>query len=565
MSSYLAGFFNKPLINSIYPKFFSCLKAGYSKETVFKDLFAGITIGILSLPLIMAFSIAAGLPPERGLYTGVVAGFLISFFGGSRVQIGGPTGAFVVVVYSIVERHGYEGLVIATIMAGCIMIGMALCNAGKLLKFIPYPVVTGFTTGIAISLFSSQLKDFFGLPIVKMPADFLEKWTLYIDHFSHSTWNLWALGVGIAALILIILLRKKYPKVPGSVVAVGLGSLIVYFFDIPVETIETKFGRIPNMLPSPSFPHMSFHHIQLLLPDAMTIAILSSVESLLSAVVADKITGTRHRSNAELFSQGIGNIFAPIFGGIPATGAIARTAANARMGATTPLAGMTHAITLFILMVFFATAAAKIPLTILAAVLIFVAWNMSEKEHVAMICKGPKSDIIMLFTTMAITVLIDITVAVEVGIVLGALLFMKKMSNNTHISRSKLLLEEEHAHYIKDSDTLMKKHIPDDVAIFEVNGPLFFGITESLNQQFLELQPKPRAFIFRLNKAPMIDTSGIHALQELAAKCKKHDISFLISGIKEDNMKLFQKMGLGKKHLCETIHDALTKVAEKSE
>ncbi len=545
-------------LSSIYPKFFSCLKAGYSKETIFKDLFAGITIGIISLPLIMAFSIAAGLPPERGLYTGVVAGFLISFLGGSRVQIGGPTGAFVVVVYSIVERHGYEGLVIATIMAGLMMVGMALCNAGKLLKFIPYPVVTGFTAGIALSLFSSQMKDFFGMPIAKMPADFLEKWSLYFQHYSQS--NMWALGVGATALALIIFLRRKHPKVPGSIVAVGLGSVIVYLFNLPVETIESKFGGIPSMLPSPSFPYMSFHHIQLLLPDAMTIAILSSVESLLSAVVADKITGTRHRSNAELFAQGIGNIFSPIFGGIPATGALARTAANARMGATTPLAGMTHAVTLFILMVFFATAAAKIPLTVLAAVLIVVAWSMSEVEHIRMICKGPKSDIIMLFTTLIITVLIDITVAVEVGIVLGALLFMKKMSNQTRISRSKLILEEDHAHHVKDSDIIMKKHVPDDVAIFEVNGPLFFGITESLNQQFLELKPKPRAFIFRLNKAPMIDTSGIHALQELASKCKKHDIAFLISGVHEDNMKLFQKMGLGKKHLCPTLHDALSQL-----
>lgn len=563
MFSYLAGFFNKSRFSPIYPKFFSCLKEGYSKETFFRDLFAGITIGIISLPLIMAFSIASGLPPERGLYTGIIAGFLISFLGGSRVQIGGPTGAFVVVVYSIVERHGYEGLVIATIMAGIIMIGMALSHAGKLLKFIPYPVVTGFTAGIAISIFSSQLKDLFGLPIGKMPADFIEKWALYWEHFGNNAWNLWALALGLSALTMIVLLRKKYPKVPGTVIAVGLGTFLAYFFEIPIETIETKFGEIPRMLPSPSFPAFSLHSIQALLPDAITIAVLSSIESLLSAVVADKITGTKHRSSAELFAHGVANILSPIFGGIPATGAIARTAANARMGATTPLAGMTHAVTLFVLMVFFAAVAVKIPLTILAAVLIFVAWNMSELNHISMICKGAKSDIIMLFVTMILTVLVDITVAVEVGVVLGALLFMKKMTLNTHIRRARLMLDHEHEH--EDSEHVMKRHVPDDVAIFEVNGPLFFGITETLDQKFLEITPRPRAFIFRLNKAPMIDTSGIHALQELAAKCKNHDISFLISGLKEDNMKLFQQMGIEKGTLCKTLHDALAKAAEKPE
>lgn len=563
MFSYIAGFFTKTHFRPIYPKFFTCLKEGYSKETFFKDLMAGITIGIISLPLIMAFSIASGLPPERGLYTGIIAGFLISFLGGSRVQIGGPTGAFVVVVYSIVERHGYEGLVLATIMAGIIMIGMALSHAGKLLKYIPYPVIIGFTAGLAISIFSSQLKDLFGLPIKKMPADFIDKWTLYIEHFGNNAWNLPALGLGLAAFAMIILLRKKYPKIPGTVIAVGFGTFLAYYFEMPIETIETKFGEIPSMLPSPAFPAISFHKIQTLLPDAITIAVLSSIESLLSAVVADKIVGTKHRSSAELFAHGIANIFSPIFGGIPATGAIARTAANARMGATTPLAGMTHAVTLFILMVFFASVAVKIPLTILAAILIFVAWNMSEINHILMICKGPKSDIIMLFVTLVLTVLVDITVAVEVGVVLAALLFMKKMTLSTHIRRARLMLEHEHDHYSKDSEHVMKRNVPDDVAIFEVNGPLFFGVTETLDQKFLEITPKPRAFIFRMNKAPMIDTSGIHALQELAAKCKNHDISFLISGLQEDNMKLFQAMGIEKAHLCETVHEALTKVAEK--
>lgn len=536
---------------SLYPKFFTCLKQGYSKETFLKDLFAGITIGIISLPLVMAFSIAAGLPPERGLYTGVVAGFIISFLGGSRVQIGGPTGAFVVVIYSIAERHGYEGLVIATILAGVIMIGMAFANAGALLKYIPYPVITGFTAGLSVSVFSSQIKDLFGLPIAKLPADFLEKWALYIQHFGNGALNFWALGLGIATVVLIVILRNKFPKVPGAALAVGLGTLIAYLFDFPIETIQSKFGGIPSMIPNPSLPSISFHQIQLLLPDAIAIALLSSVESLLSAVVADKATGFRHRSSAELLAHGIANIFSPIFGGIPATGALARTAANARLGATTPLAGITHAATLFILMFFFSVPAAKIPLATLAGVLIYVAWNMSESAHIKMICKGPKSDIIMLFTTLILTVLIDITVAVEVGVVLAAFFFMKKMTLNTKIIQS--TFNEEHHHH----------QIPDGIAVYEINGPLFYGISEKIQHKFESLEPKPKALIFRIHQASLIDTSGINALQELVNTCKKRDIDLLLSGVHDENKKLFKKMGLAETYLCTTLKDALSTLAAK--
>lgn len=527
---------------SLYPKSFTCFKAGFTQESFFKDLFAGITIGIISLPMIMAFSIASGLPPERGLFTGVIAGFIISFLGGSRVQIGGPTGAFVIVIYSIVERHGYEGLVIATIMAGLIMIGMALCRAGALLKYIPYPVVTGFTAGISFSLFFSQMKDLFGLPIAKLPAEFLEKAVLYVEHFGNGAWNLWALSLGAAAIALLVLLRRISPKVPGNVIAVVFGTLIAYLFNFPIETIETKFGGIPSQLPFPSLPSISFHQIQLLLPEAITIALLSSIESLLSAVVADKITGFRHRSSAELFAQGMANIFSPIFGGIPATGAIARTAANARMGATTPLAGMLHAVTLFILMVFFAGVAAKIPLTILAAILVYVAWNMSERKHIAMICKGPKSDIIMLFTTLLLTIFVDITVAVEVGVVLAAFIFMRKMTKTTRITPSKL-------------DT-----IPEGVAAYEVDGPLFYGVSETLQQKFNALEPDFRAFIVGLHKSPHIDVSGINALQEIAAHCKNRDIPFLLTGVCEENKKTLKKMGLGDSYHCPTLEEALAKI-----
>lgn len=528
----------------LLPKFFTCLKQGYSKETFFKDLFSGITIGIISLPLIMAFSIASGLPPERGLFTGIVAGFLISFLGGSRVQIGGPTGAFVVVIYSIVERHGYEGLVIASILAGLIMIIMALVKAGSLLKYIPYPVVTGFTAGIALVIFSSQIKDFFGLPIDKVPADFLEKWKLYLNHF--ASFNPWALGLGIGSIALIVFLKKKFPKIPGPAVAVGIGTLIAYLFHFPIETIETKFGGIPPMLPSPSFPHITFHQIQLLLPDAITIALLSSIESLLSAVVADKMTGFRHRSGAELLAHGVANIVSPLFGGIPATGAIARTAANARMGASTPFAGIMHAITLFILMAFFAIPAGKIPLAILAAVLLYVAWNMSEIDQIVKQCKGPKSDRLMLFTTMILTVLIDITVAVEVGVVLAAFIFLKKMAKHTKIGPADL-----------------EEPIPPNVAVYDVNGPLFYGISDELHKNFHSLDPKPQAFIFRLHKAPLVDTTAINALQELAHLCKKHDTRFLLSGVNEELKPLFETMGLKGIPLCTTFKEALSQVVDK--
>lgn len=536
-------------VEKIFPQFFACLKEGYTKETLLKDLFAGLSIGIISLPLVMAFSIAAGLPPERGLFTGVVAGFLISFLGGSRVQIGGPTGAFAVVIYSVVERHGYEGLVLATILAGMMMIVMALTNAGALLKFIPYPVVVGFTAGISVTIFSTQVKDFFGLPIEKAPAEFLEKWALYIEHF--SAWNAWALGLGVVSLFSIFFLRKKYPKIPGAVAVVAAGTFIAYAFEFPLETIQTKFGSIPSTLPALAFPTFTLAQIQSVIPDAITIALLSSIESLLSAVVADKMTGFRHHSSTELFAHGTANIFSVLFGGIPATGAIARTAANARLGATTPLAGIAHAITLFILMFFFADVAAKIPLAILAAVLMFVAWNMSESKHIAMICKCSKSDIFMLLVTLLLTVLVDITVAVEIGIVLAALLFVKKMALNTKIIPSQFFDEHE---------VILKKHIPDGVIIYEVGGPLFFGIAESLHHQFLTLQPKPRAFIFRLNNAPLIDASGIHALHEVASSCKQLGIAFFISEIKEDNHKLFHSTGLAKAaSLCTTLQEALAK------
>lgn len=402
------------------PKSIICLQEGYSCDCFLSDLFAGVSVGVIALPLALAFAIGSGVTPERGLFTAIIAGFLISLLGGSRVQIGGPTGAFVIIVYTIVQKHGYEGLVIATVMAGFMMILMGLARFGILLKFIPHPVITGFTTGIALTIFVSQIKDFFGLNIDKVPPEFIEKCGLYCQKI-HTT-NFWALSVALTILTMIFGLRRLWPKFPGVIFAIILATSAAYFFKFPLESIESKFGEIPRMLPSPTFPSLSYERIQELFPSAITIAMLGAIESLLSAAVADGVTGHRHRSNCELVAQGFANISSIIFGGIPATGAIARTSANIRLGAKTPIAGMIHAVTLLLLMVFFAPYAAKIPLCCLSAVLVYVAWNMSELDHFVHILKGQWSEAFVLVTTFLLTVLIDLTVAVSIGVIVSAIL-----------------------------------------------------------------------------------------------------------------------------------------------
>jgi SulP family sulfate permease len=546
-------------ISEFTPKSWICLKEGYTKESLFHDVMAGITVGIISLPLTMAFAIASGLGPERGLYTGIIAGFIISLLGGSRVQIGGPTGAFVVIIYSAVERHGYEGLALATLIAGFFMIILAIARAGVLLKFIPYPVTTGFTAAIALNIFSSQVKDLFGLPLSHVPADFIEKWTLYFEHF--SGWNPHALTLGLISLGLIFFLRSFFPKVPGAVVVVALGGLAVYFLHIPVETIQTKFGAIPNHLEFPTLPFFSLEKIQAVFPDAIAITLLGSIESLLSAVVADGMTGHRHRSNTELFAQGIANIASSCTGGIPATGAIARTAANVKLGAKTPLAGMIHSITLLIFILFFGALAVEIPLPVLAAILTYIAWNMSERAHIVAICKGPRSEILVLTVTFTFTVLFDLTVALQAGVILSAILFLKNMTDTTSVKVAKLILEEERADQNQDSDLILRTDVPEGVAIFEMNGPLFFGSALALSDQLYLLRPDPEVFILRLHKVPLIDTSGIQALKEFAATCKKRHITFLISGVHDDKKALFAKTGLdhevGKHNLYPHFQQAL--------
>jgi SulP family sulfate permease len=551
--------FLRKYLQEFTPKLWVCWKEGYSRSLFSQDLFAGVTMGIISLPLSMAFAMASGLGPEKGLFTGIIAGFLISMLGGSRVQIGGPTGAFVVIVYSVVARHGYDGLALATLLAGGMMLIMALMRAGVLLKFIPYSVTTGFTAGIALTLFSSQIKDFLGLSIAQVPADFLQKWHAYLN--AMDTVNFWAVGIGVSTLTMILVLRTYYPKIPGAIVAIGLTGLVVYLFHLPVDTIESKFSSIPHMLPSPSLPDWSWTKLQAVFPDAITIALLGAIESLLSAVVADGMTGHRHRSNTELFAQGIANIASVFFGGIPATGAVARTAANIKLGGKTPVSGIFNALMLLFIMFFCAPLAVKMPLSALGALLIYVAWNMSEIHSVISIAKGPKSDFFVLSITFLFTVLVDLTVAAQVGVILAAVVFLKKMSDATSLKACKVLIKQEGKEIASDSELLFRSDIPEDIAVFEIDGPLFFGIANAFNEQLGHLHPTPRVFILRMHKVPLIDATGLRALKELTMLLDKRGAVLFISGLREHHRLLFQRTGLekyiGYNHLFATFPEAL--------
>lgn len=543
------------------PKSIICFHEGYNRQYFLNDLFAGISVGIIALPLALAFAIGSGVSPERGLFTAIVAGFLISFLGGSRVQIGGPTGAFVVIVYAVIQKYGYEGLAVATLIAGVMMILMGLARFGVLLKFIPFPVTVGFTTGIAVVIFSSQLKDFFGLQIESVPPKFIEKCSV-LCQFAH-TGNMWAFLIAFSTLVLILILRRFYPKIPGAIIAVSLATLATQLFQLPLTTIESKFGVIPNLLPTPAFPSFSYDLIKTVFPDAITIALLGAIESLLSAVVADGMTGHKHRSNCELVAQGFANIGSILFGGIPATGAIARTTANIRLGAKTPVAGMIHAITLLFLMVFLAPLAGKIPLAALSGVLVFVAWNMSELPHFFEILKGLKGDAVVLVITFLLTVLIDLTVAVQIGVILSAFTFLKRMTDRTTGEVCKILVKENNDEKPELNDELLfRTDIPSDVTVFEIRGPFFYSVADLLDETLIRLEKSPRVFILRLNKTPLIDATGVHAIKQFSKKCEIKGILFLISDVNGEQMKFLQHMGIerviGKDKIFNNIDSALT-------
>lgn len=552
------------------PRSFTVLKEGYSARHFSSDVVAGITVAIIALPLAMAFAIASGVGPEKGLFTAIVAGFIISLLGGSRYQIGGPTGAFVVVLYTVILKHGYDGLVIATFLAGVMLFLMGAFKLGSIIKFIPYPVTVGFTTGIALIIFSSQMKDFFGLPIATMPAEFIEQWKLYSTQMGDI--NYYALVIGFVSIFLLIKLRHTFPKIPAPIIVIVLSSLIVYVFQLPVETIGSKFGQLPSTLPSPHIPSFSLEKIRLVFPDAITIALLGAIESLLSCVVADGMTGDRHHSNKELMAQGIANIGSVFFGGIAATGAIARTATNIKSGAYSPISGIIHALMLLVFMFLFAKLIVLIPLSALAAILVVVAWNMSEFHHFkAIALKSERNDAVVLLITFLLTVLIDLNTGVQTGIMLAGLLFIKRMIDVTEIVDKKDQVtipfdSNDEPYETEDAFAISKKTIPQGVEVYEIDGPFFFGIADRLKNVLNEIEESPKIFILRMRHVPMVDATGLHALEEFLALCKSNQTILVLSGVNQrikmkiERIKLDQK--IGQENITENIDLALVRANE---
>lgn len=541
--------------DSLEPKFITLFRRqGYSRADFIADAIAGLAVAIVALPLAMAIAIASNLPPERGLFTAIVAGFLISAHGGSRYQIGGPTAAFIVTVATVAMKHGYEGLVLATIMAGIILVLMAFLRAGEMIKFIPYPVIVGFTSGIALLIAFSQIRDFFGLRVETVPPDFLDKLAVYLAHL-HET-NIVAVLLALASIGVILVAKSRIPKIPGPIIVVTLSGLVVWAFSLPVETIESRFGAIPSMLPSPVWPEITFEKLRLLLPDAITIATLAAIESLLSAVVADGMTGTRHKPNAELMGQGIANVASGIFGGLPATGAIARTATNVKAGARTPVAGMMHAFWLFVFMLLLSPLIIKVPLAALAAILMVVAWNMSEIKHVREIMKAPRTDRIVLIVTFALTVLVDLNFAIQAGIALASILFIDQMMKATHI---RAVEREEN-----DPDSIQNKSIPEGVEIYEIQGPLFFGVAEKLVDTLLLFEKPPQVFILRMRYVPLIDAAGLHALEVLHERLSENDTVLILSGVNSQVHRFISKSHITEKIGEENIVDHIDKALRRT-
>lgn len=543
------------------PKLLTVLQEGYSKETFFADLISGLIVGIVALPLAIAFGIASGVTPEKGLITAIVAGFLISALGGSRVQIGGPTGAFVVIVYGIVQEHGVDGLTAATLIAGIMLIIMGLAGLGSVIKFIPYPVTVGFTSGIAVIIFSSQTKDFLGLQVQKLPADFVEKWKVILEHL--GSFNIYSLLIALFTIIIIAYWPRVSRKLPGSLIALIFCSLLVQILHWPVETIGSRFGELPHTLPAPNLPAINFSLIQKIIQPAFTIALLGGIESLLSAVVADGMTGGRHRSNTELIAQGIANIASSLFGGIPATGAIARTAMNVKSGGKTPLAGIIHTLTLLLILLVFGKWVKVIPLACLAGILVVVSYHMSEWRSFISLLRGPKSDVLVLVATFLLTVFIDLTVAIEIGMVLSAFLFMRRMSLVTHFHAVESEIGEEK---IERPEAREKLKIPEGVEVYEISGPLFFGVSYGFEETMRVISKKPKVQILRLRHVPAIDASGLHALRQFYKKCQSRDVKLILSGARGQPLKAIKMSGLtneiGEKNITENIQDALTRAQE---
>lgn len=515
--------------NQFTPKLLSVLRSGISREQVFRDLVAGLIVGVVALPLAIAFAIASGVSPDKGLITAIVAGLVISVLGGSRVQIGGPTGAFIVIVYAIVQDHGVAGLTIATFIAGFIIIGMALLRMGNLLKYIPYPLIVGFTSGIAVIIFSSQIKDFFGLPIGEVPADFLDKWKLYFQNFYNISWL--SFLIAGATVLVGFNFHRVTTKIPGSLVSILLATVAVVLFELPVDTIGSVYGDIPLGIPKPSIPSIGFDTIKQLIEPAVAIALLGGIESLLSAVVADGMIGGKHRSNAELLAQGTANVFSSLFGGIPATGAIARTATNVKNGGRTPLAGITHAIVLLCIMLLFAPYARLIPMACLAGILVVVAYHMSEWRNFVSLLKGNRLDVMVLLVTFFLTVLFDLVIAIEIGIVLSSFAFMKRMSESVSIEN----VLDNSANQEVNGDHLFEQElsrIPKGVVLYEISGALFFGAAQQFQDTFNNISQKPKVLILRLRNVPFIDATGIHRVKDIIRQFANKRVVTILSGVK---------------------------------
>jgi SulP family sulfate permease len=521
------------------PKLISILREGYTRKHFQGDLAGGLTVGIVALPLAIALAIASGVKPEQGLYTAIFAGFVIAVLGGTRAQISGPTGAFIVIVYGIVQKYGYEGLVVATLLAGVILIIMGLARMGAFLKFVPYPVVVGFTTGIALIIFSSQVGDFLGLKLEKVPADFLEKWIEYFRHFSGADIN--TLAVAVASLLIIVLWpRFVTRRIPGQLIAIIVVTFAVQYFHIPVDTIATRFGGVPDSLPVPSFPIVDWQTVKELASPALTIAILAALESLLAAVVADGMMGTRHRSNMELIAQGAGNIVSVIFGGVPATGAIARTATNIKSGGKTPISAVIHCVFLLLVLLFIGEWAALIPMATLAAVLVVVAYNMSEWREFIHLLKSPRGDVAVLLATFLLTVFVELTIAIQVGILLAAFVFLQKMSKETQVDLITSNLRDEDEFKSRDMSDI---DIPPGVEVFEVYGSLFFGAVAQFRESIRILGKRPKVIILRMRNVLTIDASGVHILEELAEEGRRDGYILVFSAVSRNVYRVMRRSG----------------------
>ncbi len=548
----------KPTLAKSYalePKLITVFKEGYTSAIFYKDLLAGIIVGIVALPLSIAIAIASGVKPEQGLITAVVAGFLISMFSGSRVQIGGPTGAFIIIVFGIVQKYGYEGLAAATLMAGFFLIIVGLAKFGDMIKFIPYPVTVGFTGGIAVIIFTTQIRDFFGLSIPVMPDHFVDKWAVYFQYFSSA--QIKAFLLGGMTIVITVWWPRVTRRLPGPLLAIIVTTVIVYFFHWNVATIGSQFGQVANVFPSPHIPKINYDIFIKLIPAALTIALLAGIESLLSAVVADGMTGRKHRSNMELVAQGIANIVSPLFTGIPATGAIARTATNIKNGGLTPVSGMVHAVTVLILFIFFGKLTALIPMATLAGILIVIAYNMSEWHLFIKLLRAKKGDILVLMTTFLLTVFIDLTVAIEVGVVLSAFLFMHRVVALTLVDNITDNFEENP----RDQNQINNKSIPKEVEVFEIHGPFFFGAADKFRDMLRQIERKPKFLIIGLKHVPSIDSTGLRALEDIYENSCRDKTKLLLFGTSPQLKKMLQDMGfvekIGKESFYETIDEAL--------